>query len=88
MLFEAFNSKVEDFTGFTTDGDTKQSEIKGLHNNVVKQRSKMDQHLAELNKEHNSFYQEQKKRYDRTMFAGIFLSVLGASVGYYVIQHV
>jgi prolipoprotein diacylglyceryltransferase len=48
----------------------------------------MDQQLAELNKEHNSFYQEQKKRYDRTMFAGIFLSILGASVGYYVIQHV
>ena len=86
--FEAFNSKVEGFTGFTTGGDAKQSDIKKLHNDVVKQRSTMDQQLAELNKEKNSVYQEQKKRYDRTMFGGIVMSILATSLAYYTFTEI
>jgi len=43
--------------------------------------------LAELNQQKNTIYQENKQRYDRTMFGGIVLSILGASLGYYIIRH-
>ena len=86
--FEAFNSKVEGFNTFTIDGAQQQTEIKQLHNTVLRQRSKMDQQLAELNKEKNTTYQEQKKQYDRTMFGGIVMSILATSLAYYTFTEI
>jgi hypothetical protein len=86
--FEAFNSKVEGFNTFTIDGAQQQTDIKQLHNTVLRQRSKMDQQLAELNKEKNTTYQEQKKQYDRTMFGGIVMSILATSLAYYTFTEI
>jgi len=87
MLFEPFNSVVEGLEVYESDNSSNQQTLLDTHTDVVKQRSSMDMKLTELNHQKNTIYQENKQRYDRTMFGGIVLSILGASLGYYIIRH-
>ena len=90
MLFKPF-CVTEGFTNSYKIDERNPNDANATFNsykNVLTKRSKMDQQLAELNKEKNTIHQEHKKQYDRTMFAGMFLSILGTSLGYYVLQHV
>lgn len=84
--YQSFNSVVEGLTLYDspmTGGLSKQQTLRQTHANVVKQRSNMDMKMAELNQDKNTIYHENKQRYDRTMFGGIVMSVLGTSLAYY-----
>jgi len=73
---------VEGFTDSTMNQNN--SELESIYKDVVKMRSDLDSDVAELNKEKNTIWEENKKMYDRTMFGGIVSTIIATSLLYYV----